>query len=460
MIDSAVILAAGRGERIWPYGETKAKAALPVGNVPIIAHQIRCLRSLGVRKFAIVTNHLEQQVKSAVLNERVDDAVFITQTDLNGPACGLMLALEELKDDPFYVLYGDVVATIESYKALHDAWRPKLDAATLVHKMSQEEPSDWFCAGVADGQARSVSSHSRSSPPHRLCGVAILSGKAREYVRAHPGMTTRLDVGAMPPMEADLSQTLQDMVDSGETVGAVETRDLFIDVDKPWHLLEANQEMAEYHNRGLRRNEIADGAEISEKAEIHGPIRIGPQSRIGSGVIIEGNVTIGSHTTLTKGALVGRSIIIGNGAKIREYCKLGSRSVVGNDCIISHCAEFEGVLMNGVYLYHYCKLSGVIGTATDIGTGTVTAYVRFDEMPVTHTVRGRKETPGVGGNETYIGEYCRTGVNAIMMPGTKVGPYSILGPGTIASKDIPSRTLVLAKQEQITKEWGPERYGW
>jgi len=62
--------------------------------------------------------------------------------------------------------------------------------------------------------------------------------------------------------------------------------------------------------------------------------------------------------------------------------------------------------------------------------------------------------------ETYIGEYCRTGVNAIIMPGVKVGPYSILGPGTIIYKDVPSRTLVLAKQEHVTKPWGPEKYGW
>jgi len=55
MVDSAVMLAAGRGARIWPNGQTKAKAAMPAGNVPIIVHQVRRLRSLGVSKFVMVS---------------------------------------------------------------------------------------------------------------------------------------------------------------------------------------------------------------------------------------------------------------------------------------------------------------------------------------------------------------------------------------------------------------------
>ena len=38
---TAVILAAGRGHRMWPYGETQPKAVLPVANQPLIRHAIR-----------------------------------------------------------------------------------------------------------------------------------------------------------------------------------------------------------------------------------------------------------------------------------------------------------------------------------------------------------------------------------------------------------------------------------
>lgn len=38
--------------------------------------------------------------------------------------------------------------------------------------------------------------------------------------------------------------------------------------------------------------------------------------------------------------------------------------------------------------------------------------------------------------------------------------YSVVGPGVILYDDLPDRTLVTAKQELVTRPWGPERYGW
>ena len=44
----------------------------------------------------------------------------------------------------------------------------------------------------------------------------------------------------MPPPESEIAQSLQLMVDDGRTVLAVEPTDFLVDVDKPWHVLEAN----------------------------------------------------------------------------------------------------------------------------------------------------------------------------------------------------------------------------
>ena len=67
---------------------------------------------------------------------------------------------------------------------------------------------------------------------------------------------------------------------------------------------------------------------------------------------------------------------------------------------------------------------------------------------------------GDGANASYLGDYSRTGVNAILMPGVKVGAYSCVGAGVILYEDLPSRQLVLARQELVRRPWGPERYGW
>jgi bifunctional UDP-N-acetylglucosamine pyrophosphorylase/glucosamine-1-phosphate N-acetyltransferase len=59
-----------------------------------------------------------------------------------------------------------------------------------------------------------------------------------------------------------------------------------------------------------------------------------------------------------------------------------------------------------------------------------------------------------------LGDFSRTGVNAIIMPGKKTGVYSIVGSGVVLDKDLPDRTSVFVKQEQECRPWGPERYGW
>jgi bifunctional UDP-N-acetylglucosamine pyrophosphorylase/glucosamine-1-phosphate N-acetyltransferase len=66
----------------------------------------------------------------------------------------------------------------------------------------------------------------------------------------------------------------------------------------------------------------------------------------------------------------------------------------------------------------------------------------------------------VGANVAYFGDYTRTGVNAIIMPGVKVGAYSCVGPGVVQSEDLPHNTVVLVEQQTVRKEWGPNRYGW
>jgi bifunctional UDP-N-acetylglucosamine pyrophosphorylase/glucosamine-1-phosphate N-acetyltransferase len=86
--------------------------------------------------------------------------------------------------------------------------------------------------------------------------------------------------------------------------------------------------------------------------------------------------------------------------------------------------------------------------------------LRFDDGETVHKVLGRREIPHVGANASYIGDFSRTGVNAILMPGVKVGAYCCVGPGVVLYDDLPHRTLVLVRQDLERREWGPERYGW
>ena len=116
--------------------------------------------------------------------------------------------------------------------------------------------------------------------------------------------------------------------------------------------------------------------------------------------------------------------------------------------------------MPGSYLYHYMHVYGIIGENADLGAATVCGSLRFDDGETTHRILGRKEIPKDYSDACYIGDYCRTGVNAMLMPGVKMGAYSIVGAGVLLEQDLPSKTLVYTKQELHYKPWNSDKYGW
>jgi acetyltransferase-like isoleucine patch superfamily enzyme len=46
-----------------------------------------------------------------------------------------------------------------------------------------------------------------------------------------------------------------------------------------------------------------------------------------------------------------------------------------------------------------------------------------------------------------LGDNVKTGINALFMPGVKVGNDTWVGPNVMVQKDLPSKSIVLLKQE-------------
>ena len=464
-METAIVLAAGSGRKVWPYGEFRQKCTIPVANKPIVRRIVENLLEVGCQRIIAVVGHHAQQVRGVLAD--IPNVVFVTQQTLDGTASATLAAVEHLEAQPYLVIHGDTVTTSENLRNFINAFLASdVEAAALVQPLGNEDASDWLCAGIgtADGNNGShstltgIEGHPRGGS-HRLCGVYAFQNSATTYLLRNPGIVTRVPVGGMPPPESEIAQSLQLMVDDGRTVLAVQTSDFFVDVDKPWHVLEANKRCVDYLAKRVTENRVADGAKISDAAEINGHVVLGKNTVIGPRVVVNGTLIAGANNNITNGAILHGNIYVGNQSRISDYCDVGS-STVGNQCIIGHGAEMSGVLFDKVYLYHYCEMSGVFGCATDIGAATVCGTLRFDDKDTPIQVEGRYEVPPYGANATYMGDYCRTGVNAIIMPGRRIGSYSVVGPGVILYDDVPSKTMVMAKQELISKPWGPERYGW
>lgn len=456
-MNTAVVLTAGEGTKIWPYGEFRQKCVLPVANTPIIRRLVSDLLKIGLKKIYLVVGHHKQQVRGAVAD--FDEVEFIEQKEIDGTATATLLAAEKIDED-FLIVYGDVVTAVENFRHFIEEFEKNgAEAAAMVHKIPQNDSGqNWLCASVDGNRLSGIEGHPRGGS-HQLCGVYAMKKSAKDCLRRNPGLVTKVPVGGMPQVEAEIAQSMQVLIEDARSVLAVPTIEFFVDVDKPWHILEANKKLSDYMMSRIEENQIADSAKISDSAEISGKVVLGENSVIGPRVVIDSNLIAGANNSITNGAILKGNVLVGDRCKIRDYCLVGS-SAIGNNCIVGHGAEMSGVMMDKVYLYHYCEMYGVFGRATDIGAATVCGTLRFDDDETVHNVKGRKEIPPSYSNATYMGDYCRTGVNAIIMPGCKIGSYSIVGPGVILYEDVPSKTMILAKQELVKKPWGPEKYGW
>ncbi len=129
----AMVLAAGRGERMRPLTLDRPKPLLEVAGLPLIVHHLHALAMAGFREVVINVSWLGEQIR-AVLGDGSRYNVRIEYSD-EGPepletGGGIFRALRLLGPAPFLVLNGDVW-TDYPYAKLRGSLRPD-DLAQLV----------------------------------------------------------------------------------------------------------------------------------------------------------------------------------------------------------------------------------------------------------------------------------------------------------------------------------------
>ncbi|HEU4626635.1 MAG TPA: nucleotidyltransferase family protein [Steroidobacteraceae bacterium] len=107
----AIVLAAGRGERMRPLTDRMPKPLVPVAGKPLIAYHLEALARAGVRDVVINLSHLGAQIPAA-LGDGARFGVRIQYSD-EGPVPfetggGIFNALPLLGPAPFIVVNGDI----------------------------------------------------------------------------------------------------------------------------------------------------------------------------------------------------------------------------------------------------------------------------------------------------------------------------------------------------------------
>jgi MurNAc alpha-1-phosphate uridylyltransferase len=107
----AMILAAGRGERMRPLTDTVPKPLLEVGGKPLIVYTVERLKQGGISDIVVNYAHLGQQIVDR-LGDGAPLGVSITYSDESAGALetggGIYKALPLLGNEPFVVINSDV----------------------------------------------------------------------------------------------------------------------------------------------------------------------------------------------------------------------------------------------------------------------------------------------------------------------------------------------------------------
>ena len=109
----AMILAAGRGERMRPLTDTIPKPLLKVAGKPLIVHHLQRLAQAGLTEIVINVAHLGEQIKNTLHDghaygvhiEYSDESAHVGGLETAG---GIIQALPLLGNDPFLVVNADV----------------------------------------------------------------------------------------------------------------------------------------------------------------------------------------------------------------------------------------------------------------------------------------------------------------------------------------------------------------
>lgn len=129
-----VIMAGGKGTRLYPYTQILPKPLIPIGEKTITEIIMDHFEAFGCRHFDMIVNYKKNFIKSFFIdNETIRDIDFIEESDFYGTGGGLKL-LEGRYQDSFFVTNCDIIIE-EDYSDIMKHHKAENNIITIVSAM-------------------------------------------------------------------------------------------------------------------------------------------------------------------------------------------------------------------------------------------------------------------------------------------------------------------------------------
>ena len=205
---------------------------------------------------------------------------------------------------------------------------------------------------------------------------------------------------------------------------------------------------------------VADDVTIGCNVVIHGLVEVQ------RGCVIQDNAVLGkvpklaAHSTASRdlpdplvvgegaavctaaivfaGATLGAGAIVGDQAFVRERARIGAKAVVGRGSAIDNDVTIGARvrIQTGVYLTAWSTLEDDVFVGPTVSTYNDDTMARHaDDYPI----RG-----------CTLRRACRVGGGAKLRPGVEVGEEAFVAMGSVVTKDVPSRRIVMGVPARVT----------
>ncbi|RQH00379.1 bifunctional sugar-1-phosphate nucleotidylyltransferase/acetyltransferase [Natrarchaeobius oligotrophus] len=390
----AVVLTAGEGTRIRPLSAAVPKPMLPVADRPLAAHTVDAAIDAGADEIVLVVGYESETVEDYFGSTyRGVPVRYALQTEQAGTAHAVDTARDHIEGE-FAVLNGDNLYEPGAIERL-------FEACPAVCAVEVDQPQHYGVISTADGTVTDIV-EKPDDPPTNLAnaGAYAFPADAKAW----------LEVPASERGEHEITDVLARVID--EFAVTPVTTERWMDVGRPWELLEANEWKLGTLERRL------DG-EVSDDARLEGSVVVEEGATVKSGVVIEGPALVRSGATVGPNAYVRGATLVDEGAKI------------------GHAVEVKNsVLSSGATVGHLSYVGdSVLGRNVNFGAGTTVANLRHDDGDVRFTVKGERVSTGRRKFGVVAGDGVKTGINTSLSPGLKLDAGATTAPGEVVDRD-------------------------
>ena len=403
MIENALILAAGKGTRMWPLTENIPKPLLSICGLPIIERQIQELKKVGVKKLYVLIGYQMKELSDYLGKTKFGiDIEYIIQEEQKGTGHAVNQAKNIIQGN-FYCINGDLIVDSENLERLKEK---ENDLTMMVTNV--KDGSNFGVIESMNGRLVSINEKGISGESTINAGIFLFNEKIFDAID---------NIEKSIRGEYELTDALQDI---SNDIHILEYQGFWKDIGAPWDLITANEKYM--HNL---KNQIK--GTIEDNVVIKGNIHLEENSVIKSGTYIEGGVWIGKDCT------------VGPNSYLREGTVLCGKNKVGASTEIKN-----SILMNGAKAPHHNYVGdSIIGENSNLGSGTKIANLRLDKKEIIVLHKGVKNNTGRRKLGAIIGSNVNTGINVSINAGTILGNNVKVGPNSLVSGTYESQSTII-----------------